>query len=111
AQAALELWREVGQHARRCVNISFRKHRSEMLEDVQLDAASRARVEVPMVLAAPAECFSRHDLQPREIDLPRAKVVNVRIWKIIADNSDETDVRKKTRADGGIRRRTAEQVG
>ncbi len=87
------------------------KFRREMLEDVELDAAGFARVEVPHVFAGPAEGFSLRDLQAGEVDLAAFEILDVRGREVVTDNTDHIHRGEKARADRRVGSRAAEEIG
>ena len=98
----LQAGRDVGKQHVLGVIVARGQGGREMFKYVELDAAGRARVEVGVVFSRPAKCFAGGDLQPAEVDVAAAKKFDVRLGKILPDNSHEVDVGEKTRADGGI---------
>ncbi len=91
--------------------VSGGKRRGEVLEDVQLDAAGFAGVEIPHVFARPTEGFALRDLQAGEVDVAALEILEVRWWEVVADDADHVHRREKARTDRRVRSGAAEEIG
>src|SRR3990172_5496491 len=67
-----------------------------------------AHVDVLVVAPAPMKSLALFALYSFDVDVAPFEKLQVVIGKIIADDADDPDRRKKTRRQGKIRRRTAE---
>ena len=83
----------------------------EVLEDVQLDAAGFAGVQIPHVFAGPAEGFSGNGLETGEVDVAGFEILDVRGREVVADDADHLDRGEEARTDGSVGRGTAEEIG
>src|SRR6266480_3716570 len=98
----LQRRRDVGQQDEIGFAIRLRQYRFEIFEDVERNGACFARIQVPGVFAGPTESFSIRALHAFAVDLARFPKLKFRFGKVIAYDSDQSDWRKKTRAQRSI---------
>jgi len=90
--------------------IAFRQLRLEFLENVQRHRKRLAIVHVLLVFARPAKGLARRDFKAGQVDLAIREKLPVLGREIVANDPDQVDRAEKAGRNGGIRRRTAEQL-
>src|SRR5262245_24949227 len=97
----------VGQQSKIGPPILLWQYRFKILEHVEIDGARLPSVQVPRILARPAECLPVYSLHSLSVDLARSPEIEFRFRKVIADDADEANRRKETCRKRGIRSRAA----
>src|SRR5207244_4696305 len=96
--AALEIWRNVGDKHVFRIHVFCREFRIEIGEDVQFGGESYAFVEIFGVTPRPEKAFSGGTFKACGVDATAVKYFFVFGREIVADDADEIDV---SEIDGG----------